>query len=237
MQIYILVILQGFHSIVLFAVADANYKFMYLDVGAYGSEGDANIFSCSEFGQAILSDGLDFPENAQVGNVRVPYFFIGDDAFPLSRRIMKPYGGKTRLSEAETIFNYRLSRARRCVENAFGILCAKWLCLKRTMFCKPERAQKIVVACCLLHNYLLTMTNSYCPHFYGDHLDANGSLVEGEWRSRISEISDTTMFFANLDSYRGRQSDIGKQVRETIKNYVTSPEGAVEWQRRAVHLE
>lgn len=218
-------------------MAGADYKFLYLDVGAYGSEGDANIFACSEFGQAVLNDGLDFPEHATIGNAKVPFFFIGDDAFPLSMRILKPYGGKTKLTEEEAIFNYRLSRARRCVENAFGILCSKWLCLKRTLFCSPDRAQKIIVACCLLHNYLLTTTESYCPKFYGDYINDDGALVEGEWRMQISQTSERSMFFADLHAFRGRQSEIGKQIRDTLKNYVNSPEGAVEWQRRAVFLE
>lgn len=208
-----------------------------MDIGAYGSEGDANIFANSDFGKALFNESLEFPENAVVGNEKVPFFFIGDDAFPLSRRILKPYGGKTKLSDEEIIFNYRLSRARRCVENAFGILCSKWLCLKRTLFCKPDRAQKIAAACCLLHNYMLATTNTYCPSYYADQLNEDGTLVEGEWRSRVSEISGSSMFNSNLEAFRGRQSEVGKRVRDIIKNYVNSSEGAVEWQRQATFLE
>lgn len=82
---------QGFHSIVLFGIADANYRFIYIDVGAYGTEGDANVFANSSFGKAIIADSLRFPPNMRVGNEDLPFFFIGDDAFPLQKRLIKPY--------------------------------------------------------------------------------------------------------------------------------------------------
>lgn len=64
--------------------------------------------------------------------IYMPYYFIGDDAFPLLKRMIKPYKPKRRerLDDEEEVFNYRLSRARRCIENAFGILTIKWGCEK-----------------------------------------------------------------------------------------------------------
>lgn len=52
-------------------------------------------------------------------------FFIGDDAFLTSKNLMKSYSG-TNLGQKKRIFNYRLSRARRTIENAFGILVSHW---------------------------------------------------------------------------------------------------------------
>lgn len=213
------------------AVADASYKFSFIDIGAYGSESDAHVFLASEFGKNIIDDQLDFPEDAVISGVKLPFFFVADDAFPLGKRIMKPYGGKT-LTDEQQIFNNRLSRARRCVENAFGILCSRWLCLKRTMFCSPDRAQNIVMACCYLHNYFMNNHRiSYCPPQYADSYDLNGKLIEGEWRKNIKQ-NQNSLFENFISSCKGRQSDIGKHVREKIKNYVNSVEGSVPWQTK-----
>ncbi|XP_055922968.1 putative nuclease HARBI1 [Eupeodes corollae] len=168
---------KGFHSIVLMAIADANYKFVYIDVGAHGSEGDANVFASTNIGKATLQDNLPFPEDMVVGNEKLPFFFVADDAFPLCKRIVKPYAPSRakKLANEERIANYRISRARRCVENSFGILSCKWLCLSRTMFCNPDRAQKIISACCFIHNYLITNNKeTYCPSKMTDYYDETG---------------------------------------------------------------
>lgn len=82
-----------FHSIVLMAVADANYRFVSIDVGAKGAEGDSNIFARTELGRMIKNDSpmLNLPPDSRIRNEYLPYYFIGDDAFPLMKRMLKPY--------------------------------------------------------------------------------------------------------------------------------------------------
>ncbi|XP_055919377.1 putative nuclease HARBI1 isoform X2 [Eupeodes corollae] len=205
---------KKFHSIVLMAVADAQYRFIYIDVGAYGSEGDASVFLTSSFGRSIVQNTIALPESTYIGCNQMPFVFVGDDAFPLSERIMKPYTPQrgANLSDSETIFNYRLSRARRCVENSFGILVAKFACLSRTLFCGPERAQKITSAC---YRY-----------------DVDGRLIEGEWRNKVQNI-------IHLDRSSQRQSrpnESSKKTRDVFKEFVNSNDGSLPWQRTAVFL-
>lgn len=49
-----------------------------------------------------------------------PYMFVGDEGFPLRTYLMRPYSGRSLDSDKKRIYNYRLSRARRVIENCFG---------------------------------------------------------------------------------------------------------------------
>lgn len=92
-----------------------------------GSQHDSSIFTASAFGQALQAGTLDIPPPSQITdwNQDWPYFFVPDEAFPLRIDILRPYPRKNILGEREQIFNYRLFRARRILENAFGKLTAR----------------------------------------------------------------------------------------------------------------
>ena len=117
---------KKYYSIILMAMVDAEYKFLYIDVGAIGSESDGGVFAKSELAKLLQEHGMNLPPPDKLPNTPedsppAHYFFVGDDAFPLRHYMMKPYPSLA-LTHDERIFNYRLSRARRTVENAFGIL-------------------------------------------------------------------------------------------------------------------
>lgn len=82
-----------------------------------------------------------------------PYVIVGDDAFPLGRNLMKPYPGRD-LSVEKTIHNYRLSRAWRVSENAFGILGSRFQIFTKPIRASPASVNKMVKATVALHNYL-----------------------------------------------------------------------------------
>lgn len=117
---------KNYFSVVLLALVDANYQFLAIDVGSYGKEGDAGIFLKSSLGKQINTRKFGFPEPKALpnSNIVLPHVIVGDEAFKLDTHVMKPYCKKQTIEDpSKAIFNYRLCRARRVTENAFGILC------------------------------------------------------------------------------------------------------------------
>ena len=78
------------------------------------------------------------------------------NASQLKRRIeeiMKPYGRRM-LTREERIANYRISRGRRFVENAFGILVSRFRVMRTTIELPPATVREVVLTCVVLHNIL-----------------------------------------------------------------------------------
>lgn len=148
---------KKFHSINLQAVADAKCRFLFIDVGGYGRQHDAGVYYHSNICDFIENDENFPPHQFIEGNViepAMPFTFLADDAYPLRTRIMKPYDG-IGLSNSEKIFNGRLSRARICVERAFGILVSKWRIFLKPIETSLKKAENIVKCACLLQNIII----------------------------------------------------------------------------------
>lgn len=143
---------KGFHSIILLALVDAEYNFLFVDVGCNGRVSDGGVYANSSLSSVIQRNGLNFPEDDFLPNtnIKVPYVIVADDAFRATRIMMKPWG--QRASTVKKIFNYRLSRARRVVENTFGILSNKFQVLQKDINLHVTKVQEIAMTCCALHN-------------------------------------------------------------------------------------
>ena len=129
-------------------------------------------------GKLFETNGMNLPDNEPLEglpNKSLPYFLAGDEAFPLKIWLQQPYPGKT-LEEKEMIFNHRLSCACRIIENAFGILVARWRRFKTRIPTSVETAESIIQAAICLHNYLcLTDSAAYCPAGFVDSEDRSGN--------------------------------------------------------------
>lgn len=105
-------------------IVDHNYKLLVSAIGAPGSAGDGGVFPRIEF-RARMEEGrlVIIPPSAPIAgeDVNLSYFLVGDAAFSLRTWLMKPYPNRA-LSHEKLVYNYWISRARRIVENAFGIL-------------------------------------------------------------------------------------------------------------------
>lgn len=76
---------KHFFSIVLLAIVDANYQFLYVDVVAPGRSGDAGVYNNSAVKAALDTNTLNLPQDKILDNngTKCKYHFIGDDAFAL----------------------------------------------------------------------------------------------------------------------------------------------------------
>lgn len=89
-------------------------------------------------------------------------FLVGDSAYSQCEYIMTPFP-RQHLTSVQQVYNYRLSRARRSVECAFGILTSKWRILFTPLAIAPSKATLIVNCCCLLHNLIIDIENRPVP--------------------------------------------------------------------------
>lgn len=213
---------KDYFSIVLLAITDAHYRFLFIDVGSFGREGDAGIFAKSNIGELLASGEFPFPNPTELPgtSTKMGYVFIGDEAFPLSETLMKPYPQNQSSSDKlKATYNYRHSRARRTTENAFGILAQYFRVFFTPIYLDPAVTDKLVTAACILHNML---RNSKIP-FPGENLFNN------------TDCSLPTTNFNCLNATRTRASNFAsKNIRETYKNYFNSETGALPWQQQYV---
>lgn len=233
-------IIKAMHnSIVLMAVCDAHYNFTSVDVGAEGRNSDSGVFNMSHMGRAIADDIIVYPPDEKLSDSRpalLPYFLVGDEAFSLSRKLMRPFPSRSagNLPREKAVFNYRLSRARRCIENAFGIMASRWRIFYKPINACESTVNAITLACVALHNFLKKTeqdkppaARTYCPQGYGDELLANGTFSEGRWRSVDGAFGDMPV------QGNGPQDMSAVQVRNVLADYFIN-EGALEWQEASV---
>ena len=150
------------HSIVLMANCNARYEFILVDIGDSGRQSDGSVYSNSHLGYAIENNKLNIPQPENLGQNSaqvLPYVFVADDAFGLKNHMMKPYPNQN-LPIDQRIFNYRLSRARRVIENTFGIATTRFRVFRRPIIAKTQKVIIITKAVVALHNYLMKKCTS-----------------------------------------------------------------------------
>ena len=139
---------------------------------------------------------------------------------------MKPFNRRD-LTHSQRIFKYRLSRARRCSENAFGILASRFRLFRRDIDAQPQNAIKFVLAGVCLHNFPREKCgNMNIPPGAVDSEDANNRIVPGE------VVHEAT----NLPPTQNRNSAAcAKAARLDMAGFFMSAVGSMPWQNKAVN--
>ena len=100
--------------------------------------------------------------------------------------MIKPFPGQN-LGMKERVANYRISRARRIVENAFGIATSRFRVFKRPICKNVVTATSVVKAVVCLHNFLIKgrTFEGRSRYFPPDFIDfeIQGNVKEGLWRN------------------------------------------------------
>ncbi|KAF0756214.1 DDE Tnp4 domain-containing protein [Aphis craccivora] len=170
-------------SIVLFALVDADYNFLFVDIGC----------------QRLPLPGK---------NVDIPFVILADGAFALTNLIMKP-------------------RARRTVENAFGISSAVFRVLRKPLLLEPQKAQIVVMAVVYLHNFLRHSKSSRNIYTSPGSFDKEeeGRMILGDWR----EFENTSTSLLPLRNVARRPPLQEQEIREHFADYFLT-NGSVQWQ-------
>lgn len=222
---------KGRHSIVLMGIADAEYKLIYVDVGINGRVSDGGVFNKCSFATAMESEQLNIPQPKSLPNrnVPVPYVLVADDAFALRPNVLKPFTGND-LDGMKRVFNYRLSRTRRKIENVFGIMSARFRVLRRAIELDADKTRKVSLACSALHNFLMTRNSSvYAPPGTFDRYNSDGTIVPGDWRQEITESC-----LLPLENATNRHvSNDAKKIRKEYQEYFAN-EGEIAWQYKYI---
>ncbi|XP_050357371.1 uncharacterized protein LOC126778069 [Nymphalis io] len=84
---------KNYFSIILLAICDSDYKFIFCDIGCYGRHSDSTIFEDTIFFTKLQEKSLNIPKPRPISTdgCTLPYVLIGDEAFSLSENLLRPY--------------------------------------------------------------------------------------------------------------------------------------------------
>jgi hypothetical protein len=212
-------------SIVIFALVGAICNFMFVDAGCQGRISDGGVFTNTELYKKLEAKTLRLPQPVPLNGREksVSFFFIGDEAFPLSENLMKVYPGQHPKGSKERIFIYRICRARRVVENVFGLSSSVFRVLRKPVLLEPEKAQLVMIVACL-RSFLRRSPDWAAiytpPGKFG--CEENGGVIEGNWRAMSNE-NMTSLF--PIRKIACKLALKAKEIREEL---------AAEWRKSRV---
>jgi hypothetical protein len=194
----------------------------------------------------VYSEILNFIENSNTttciyhklkhylaGQYQFHIQLVADDAFPLTGHTMKPYATDLNKGSLKRVFNYRLLRARRTVENAFELLVAVFRIFRKQMEIKVDSTVvDTVLTCVYLHNFLRSqpdLARYYSPQGCFHNEDAGtGEIIRGSWREVTS--SDSGIRPLRLLPWNAPRTVI--KIRDEFMNYFLTAEGSIQYQNK-----
>jgi len=210
------------------AIVNANYEFILVDIGEAGRQSDGGVFSHSNLGIAFEQKLLKIPKPRALpgSSKKFPFVLVGDEAFPLKDYLVKPYS-RDSLQIKEKIANYRISRARRQVENVFGICASRFRIFRRPIIANVETVISVTKAVVAIHNYLMAgrRFGENQDYYWDQHSDERVATDAIEVKGGLLPLMR-----AGSNNY----SKSAKEIRDDFRDYFCSEEGSVPWQWETV---
>jgi DDE superfamily endonuclease len=136
---------KGFFALCVQAMCDSQFIFRFASATTPGSTHDSVAFEMSSLSDLLRKD---------VGGLPHGYWIAADDADVCGKRVVTPWPGRN-LSRSKDAFNYWQSSARIFIEQAFGMLVARWGVLWRPLRVPINKSTRVVIVCMKLHNYII----------------------------------------------------------------------------------
>jgi DDE superfamily endonuclease len=126
------------------ALCDHKLRFRYVCVAAPGKTNDNKAFYQCTGIQTWLQA------------LPTQYFIVGDNAYPLSNKLLTPFKGRQREDDVyNSSYNFNLSQLRIRIEMAFGRMTAKFQIMRHQMICTLAMQSKVIGAVTQLHNFVI----------------------------------------------------------------------------------
>lgn len=190
---------KRFHSVILQGIADAHCRFIDVSTGYPGRIHDARVFRISRIGREAENGQFPRAPTKRIGGISVPPCLIDDPAYRLMPYCMKPYPEGLGCTNTQLNFNRHLSSKRVVIEQAFGLLKARWRCLYKVMEDNLSNISDTIVACCVLHNICIDR----------DNLGGHGNVQHNQ-----NVAGCTHPLALNLDARQGQT------IRDVISNHL-----------------
>lgn len=159
-------------SIKLQAVVTSDKIFTNITAGFPGSAHDSRVLQNSRLYQEVEEE-----DHFNRYFYNEENHLVGDSAYTLHKWLMTPFRNNGNLNNAQLHHNTCLSITRIVVEHTFGLLKTRWRILHYINVNSVEKAVKIIVACCVLHNFCFVKHDIWNDNEIENNFnDQNGDL-------------------------------------------------------------
>ncbi|KAK3920201.1 Protein ANTAGONIST OF LIKE HETEROCHROMATIN PROTEIN 1 [Frankliniella fusca] len=192
---------KGYCSFVLQGLVDCNYLFRDISIKVPGCAHDATVFRLSNLfknREEMIAKGA-----KEVDGMQVPFFIVGDPAYPLLPWLIKNYSYDGNTTAAMDNFNAHMNQGRIVVENAFGRLKGRWRSILRQSDIEFTFIPTLVATCCILHNII----------------EKNKDEYRCSWNEEVQNERDVPPQ-PDLEVYDEENEPVGADIREHLSGYL-----------------